>query len=130
MLEQKKSGFATLLHAFIYTFAPVKVTSYILIVVIFFLAVYPCSDAAVHSTNDTGYAVVQADAHLTDIGFDLCTPLCTCQCCGTHVQCPSTFLFSSSDSLKKSETITSQQEFVPSLCQSIWQPPKVANSLV
>lgn len=102
-----------------------KITSYILIIIIFSLAVYPCSDAAAQSTDSAGYVFVPADAHLANVCFDLCTPLCTCHCCGTHIQCSSAFLFSSSDSLKESEIITNKQEFIPSLCQSIWQPPRL-----
>lgn len=128
----KKNRLATLLQAFIHKFGPVKITCYILTLVVICLAVYPCSDSYTHlDKQEAGNNIAALDSSsIGHIVMDLCTPLCSCNCCGSSVQVVSAFVLNSSEVLVLTKVVASSQNFIYTSFQSIWQPPKLAYSLV
>ncbi len=94
------------------------------------LSVLPCADGALHVTLNTGLpAQFMPDGHDHDqhqAASDLCSPLCTCACCGTilHPQVPFAFTFTPPDA--PVHKIRVQGAFrLTDVALTYWQPPKI-----
>jgi len=97
----------------------VKVTSFILSLLILSIALLPCADEP--STNEA-VSIESHDNHQDTDQHHLCSPFCTCHCCDSHVTqhctfCLKTFVSFSSHSSDQSFPILSRISF------SIWDPP-------
>lgn len=129
---QKKPVLQRYCTVLFYTFGPLKIACYILTLIVICLAVYPCSDSYTHlDKQETSSNIAALDSSsIAHIISDLCTPLCACNCCGSSVQVPSALVLDSSEVPVSTKVIAISQDFIYTSFQSIWQPPKLANSLV
>ncbi|MBL7841908.1 MAG: hypothetical protein JNJ75_17305 [Cyclobacteriaceae bacterium] len=85
---------------------------------------YPCSDNQNHE-DGTEQTVSTAEHQHSSDESDQCTPFCVCSCCNTHVNEPSFFGFVSASAAFSEQHAGYTPAFIPSISQSIWQPPKL-----
>jgi len=109
-----------------------KFIALILSILISALAVMPCSDDITCEKVNTSEQALDSPIshnHSEDEG-DLCTPFCTCACCGCGgfiITTPSFYLIGSIVMTPSPSTIY-QSNFISSYYFSFWQPPKISLS--
>ncbi len=88
------------------------------------LIVMPCSDAvAVMRANDSS----ESSHQHTENATDLCSPFCTCPCCGISIEHPPYYNLEISTPLFSCwpmESITKQFVTADTFLPSVWQPPQ------
>lgn len=105
-----------------------KVTAFILNLLVLALAMIPCSDAGNKCFNRENSVTEKTHSHGNDQD-DLCSPFCICQCCGVTTQMEP---FAAPDILSPSIYIHTEPAtiytitFISGFYQNIWQPPKIA----
>ena len=91
------------------------------------LAVMPCLDSTT-CKDETSSLSKQAHDHSEDEG-DLCSPFCSCTCCGSigFVAYNPIFFSEEVDNPINSSVLIApyQSTFVSSYFYSFWQPPKI-----
>jgi len=113
------------------TFTLVKLLNYILSIYLVALSCLPCADMEV---NSAAHKVVEISAnhdeksHNHDKENDLCSPFCSCNCCGSQIV--SYFKMLNYNFTVVSKTITTQlpsyaSQFTSNFYGSIWQPPQI-----
>ena len=103
-----------------------KVIAFILSILVFIMAISPCADyeMILHAQEH-----VLSESH--DQGHDhshhnndLCTPFCTCQCCGTSITVPDIVYFSD---LKNYSLYSVSEYFITEYnhiyTDGVWRPP-------
>ncbi|MFC6269488.1 DUF6660 family protein [Frigoriflavimonas asaccharolytica] len=95
---------------------------------LFALAVVPCADAmTIHEQFSQNSEFSQTDQH-SENHQDLCTPFCTCSCCGISldIKFASVFLkFPEAKSEFYKIIANRQTSLFSNYNGSIWQPPKI-----
>ena len=93
------------------------------------LSNFPCADLEVNSAAHKT-AQFSSDAnHSHDKQNDLCSPFCTCNCCGAQVltyQFADSFHFQAVYSIITIQLPTYKSVYTSSFFGSIWQPPQIA----
>lgn len=108
-----------------------KLLNYILSIYLVALSCLPCADMEV---NSAAHKVVEISAnhdeksHNHDKENDLCSPFCSCNCCGSQIV--SYFKMLNYNFAVVSKTITTQlpsytSQFASNFYGSIWQPPQI-----
>jgi hypothetical protein len=114
------------LHHIFFNFEAMRAISFIMSVVTFCLAVYPCGDRY-ECADDLASEMVMSNNDQHPFGEqDVCTPFCICTCCATHVQLPIDFDLSILNPEHNTPVITAYLEkSLSSAGISIWQPPRL-----
>ena len=104
---------------------PMKLFAVIMSLILFAQIFIPCADSRFTAAKEKTQ-LTQASNHQTDNNQDMCTPLCSCNCCG-HSASSISFITSS---LKNSfSSLSHVAEFLPlqikKIALPIWQPPKL-----
>ncbi len=103
---------------------------FMIIFSIYFLAlsIMPCGDIHHPGSNENTQSEISSPGH-SDAGHaDLCSPFCTCSCCGTSMAFKLFEYFNASlfNTLYISKQIVSRDIFfISSFFDKIWQPPKI-----
>ncbi|MDV3956682.1 hypothetical protein J2O08_16555 [Elizabethkingia anophelis] len=98
----------------------------ILAVFFTFLLTVSCSDASVYTGNTQ--TTVQKDSHSQDDHHsDLCSPFCTCSCCGMHITATNFAVLSIStvSPVYYDKIVSSPVMSAFDITYGIWQPPKI-----
>ncbi|WP_143092672.1 DUF6660 family protein [Arsenicibacter rosenii] len=95
------------------------------------LSVLPCADGALHVKVNTGLPTqIMPDGHDHDqhqASGDLCSPLCTCACCGTVISPLVPFAFSFTPPVLPLNKVPELRGiFFSEVALSLWQPPKIS----
>lgn len=106
-----------------------RLFTYILVVYIVFVSVFPCNDVKLDITNFvTTSQQINSDAeHSKD--SDLCSSICICNCCQSTIT--SYQFITEIDSPQEVESIYSKEIIIAhnnlqgQLYVDIWQPPKI-----
>jgi len=88
------------------------------------LVILPCNDTCGMDEHSTPLTISQAqDYH--DADNDICSPLCACSCCSSHVIIPSSLVLITPGFFVKRDfsEYTVIQDMRPQY--SIWQPPRL-----
>lgn len=116
------------MHGFFrYLCTSMKFLLYILSLHVLMLSFMPCTD---EEDKASGKEQVSAVAGLQQQGQqdyheDLCSPLCSCQCCHTHYQVYSLNISENLPLPEAKQNTLYTNNFSSSPSCSIWQPPKV-----
>lgn len=107
-----------------------KLIAFILALFISVLAVMPCTDN-ITCDKDIHQSIEKSAAHdhEEDPG-DLCSPFCSCACCGYFgfVLAFPTFKITTSGVMLTDFTTPEPVDFTSSYFYSFWQPPKISLS--
>lgn len=123
----EKNLFENLLHEFYPYLRCVKSGCYFVALLFAVLTCFPCSDGDLCAHDAPDDHAVTISEHHTDAGAaDICSPLCACSCCSTHVQLPVAFSFESHTPLLMAHQSSLNLPFVQAIDYAIWQPPRVA----
>ena len=109
-----------------------KFLNYILSVYLIVLSSLPCADMEVSSAAHKAVEIASnhdEKSHNHDKENDLCSPFCSCNCCGSQIV--SYFNTTTLNFNVVSKNITTQlpsyiSKFTSSFYGSIWQPPQIA----
>ncbi len=109
-----------------------KLINYILSIYLVALSSIPCADMEVSSAAHKAVEISSSHdekSHNHDKENDLCSPFCSCNCCGsqivTYFKTPTIKIEIVSKTIKtKLPTYTSK--FASNFYGSIWQPPQIA----
>lgn len=110
-----------------------KLRVFILSVFIMALSLVPCSDSMPLSNFfNPQKALVQSsinhNGHDHSNKADFCSPLCSCNCCGSiiaSISLPETLSFSALIPMNGAHQIIYNNPEYSSYIDSIWQPPKI-----
>ena len=118
---------ATELHEICFKFVlyRMKLFPFILAIYLASLAIVPCTDGIVHSTEDTTMEVSSCTHDHDHSGDkDGCTPLCTCICCGSLAVMPhSTVLNLAGIDLASLYQYYYSSNYSFEYSQGVWHPP-------
>lgn len=93
------------------------------------LSVLPCADACqlLRPLNTTTQISADSHAHHSDrADGDLCSPFCSCACCGTLMHQPPQFTFSFTPPQAVAQTwLSLETPALPTAPRSTWQPPQL-----
>ena len=109
-----------------------KLLNYILSIYLIALSCLPCADMEVSSAAHKAVEISSnhdEKSHNHDKENDLCSPFCSCNCCGSQIV--SYFKVLSFNFAVVSKTIKTQlpsytSKFASNFYGSIWQPPQIA----
>nr|WP_293833047.1 DUF6660 family protein [uncultured Arsenicibacter sp.] len=95
------------------------------------LSVLPCADGALHVKVSASLpAQIMPDGHDHDqhqAAGDLCSPLCTCACCGTTILPLTLFAFTCTPPAASVHQVpVTGTAALPDVALSLWQPPKIS----
>lgn len=93
------------------------------------LSSIPCADLEVYSGIHKTAQFSSEENHSHDKQNDLCSPFCTCNCCGSQVlsyQANIVFDFPVISSVITISLPTYKSVFASNFFGSIWQPPQIA----
>ncbi len=109
-----------------------KLLNYILSIYLIALSCLPCADMEVSSA---AHKVVEISSnhdeksHNHDKENDLCSPFCSCNCCGSQIVSyfkVSNFSFAIVSKNIKTQLPSYTSKFASNFYGSIWQPPQIA----
>ncbi len=102
-----------------------KIVSFILAIYFLSLSVKTCADNAISSNNcKTVSCAYFQNEHADHHSTDLCSPLCTCSCCG-GITLPSESLHHFKADLTPFQKPLYSENSISEITYSIWQPPKI-----
>lgn len=114
-------------------FTLVKLLNLIFSIYLVALSCLPCADMEVNSAahkdaHEVAKTAPNNDSHSHDKENDLCSPFCSCNCCGSQIV--SYFKVLSYDFAVVSKNIKTQlptytSKFTSNFYGSIWQPPQI-----
>lgn len=109
-----------------------KVIALILSILISALVIIPCSDGITCEEVNKSQQVQKSTSHNhSDDKGDVCSPFCTCTCCGYSffvLTTPSFYLIESKAIMISCSSTLYKSNFSSTYFYSIWQPPKIALS--
>ena len=107
-----------------------NVINFILSVYLIVLSCLPCADLKVNTTaNISTEVLANHDKHAHDNEIDLCSPFCSCNCCGQQIlnfNQEITFVFNKIFLKISTQIPTYKPIFTSNFYGSIWQPPQIA----
>ena len=107
-----------------------KLISYILSIYMLVLALVPCSDGIdfIHGNCDSSTEIADNSHNHSDHDHqDLCTPFCTCTCCGSMFTMPTTLDYSDCHSKISTECIHNyQSSYSFDYSKGVWHPPALS----
>nr|WP_315202064.1 DUF6660 family protein [uncultured Flavobacterium sp.] len=107
-----------------------KLLNTILSFIFLILSSMPCADMETNNSAHTKTEFVSNDNnHSHNKENDLCSPFCTCNCCGAQVlsyQANVVFDFSTISAVITKSLPTYKSIFSSNFFGSIWQPPQIA----
>ena len=83
----------------------------------------PCADKA--DCNEFKQINMTQDAHQKEHADEVCSPLCVCSCCSTHILLKDYSPSLSGVPIVNAEYKIQEDSKVSSIIISIWQPPKI-----
>lgn len=91
------------------------------------LSVIPCHDSEdFEGKYQQTIAHVQQDNPCSDTQDETCSPLCTCNCCGTNLTLFTITEITFSKVNGENKYSSKQDSFISEPSQAIWQPPKIS----
>lgn len=116
---------------FFYTFTTLKIVHFILTIYLLGLSLMTCSDAEIHSSApNSGFELAHdgEGTHSHNKEGDMCSPFCSCACCGVQIVNNMTVLNLNFPVLTE-QPVPQIPHYTPvfasSFSGSIWQPPQI-----
>lgn len=106
-----------------------KVLTFILSLYITALSIVPCSDGIeqCRDNGETEISVLQHEHNHSDHENDLCTPFCTCACCGSLITLPTPQLISDSKVIISTTYLFAYKfDYSFEYKEGIWHPPAIS----
>jgi len=109
----------------------VKLLNYILSIYLVALSCLPCADIEVNSAAHKAVEISSnhnEKSHDHNKKNDLCSPFCSCNCCGSQIVSYfkiNTFSFAFVSKSIKTQLPTYSSKFASNFYGSIWQPPQI-----
>lgn len=101
--------------------------AYLLSLIVFVMIALPCTDSIFDSINESVSTEIHEShqEHSQDI-HDECTPLCTCNCCGTSITLPVLITFKQNN-LKNYDTCNFfyAYHYHYKFAKGLWHPPNI-----
>ena len=102
-----------------------KIIAIILSVYISALTLVPCVDNHISDKGSlTELCQKSNDSDMPDV--DLCSPLCTCNCCGTSISFEQSVFFESLTIVPSALKFYFRISVLTEIALSFWQPPKIS----
>ena len=102
-----------------------RIFSFIFMIIVLALNLVPCDDAHGNSEESTlVYTADHGDAK-DHSGADFCTPFCHCSCCAASALVKLYTPIKAPFNSFKIPALYYQENNLPNVSHSIWQPPKV-----